>query len=485
MNALIDKILKNSPTKMTAVLSESVLFTDKDVIPTPLPILNVAFSGKLDGGMLSGLTILAGQSKSFKTLLGLFCVKAYLDKYPDAVCILYDSEGGVTPDYLDNNGIDPSRVIHVPIEHIEMLKFDMAKTLKTLERADKVIMLVDSIGNTASLKELEDAENEKSVAEMQRAKSLKALFRIITPSLIAKDVPCICIAHTYKTMEMYSKDVISGGCLEAGTEIQLADGSPIKIETVEPGMIVNTLSGPKPVTHVWNPETLADGEPECYEVTFDDGHVVVCSDEHRFMKDGEWTRVSDLIVGDDVGDTKINNIVPVGVRPVYDITVADVNHYLLKNGVASHNTGIIYSATQAFIISKAQDKVKDELAGWKFTINVEKSRHVREKSKLPFIVHYEGGILKWSGMLDIALAAGAVIKPKVGWYQRVDLDTGEVLDGSFRERQTLTDDSFWEPIVASKKFHEYVERRYSLSSDMKLNDSDEVDDVMSSIEEDQ
>lgn len=358
-NSLIDKIIKNSPTKHASILSESVLFTDKDVIPTPLPVLNIAFSGRLNGGMLSGLTILAGQSKSFKTLLGLFCVKAYLDKYPEAVCVLYDSEGGITPEYLKNNGIDPTRVVHIPIEHLEMLKFDMVKTLKTLERADKVIMLIDSIGNTASLKELEDAENEKSVAEMQRAKSMKALFRMITPSLIAKDVPCICIAHTYQTMELYSKAVISGG------------------------------------------------------------------------------------------------------------------------------TGIIYSATQAFIITKAQDKVKEELAGWKFTINIEKSRHVREKAKLPFIVHYDGGILKWSGLLDIALDAGAVIKPKNGWYQRVDLDTGEILDGSFRERDTLTNDSFWEPIIKGEAFNKYIESRYSLSSDMKLNEEDSVNDTIDSLEEDE
>jgi len=57
-----------------------------------------------------------------------------------------------------SNGIDPTRVIHIPIEHIEMLKFDMVKTLKEIDRKDKVIMMIDSIGNTASLKELDDAE---------------------------------------------------------------------------------------------------------------------------------------------------------------------------------------------------------------------------------------------------------------------------------------------------------------------------------------
>lgn len=66
MVSLIDKILKNSPTKHASILADSVFFKEKDVIPTDLPILNIAFSGSLDGGLSSGLTIFAGKSKSFK-----------------------------------------------------------------------------------------------------------------------------------------------------------------------------------------------------------------------------------------------------------------------------------------------------------------------------------------------------------------------------------------------------------------------------------
>lgn len=230
------------------------------------------------------------------TMLGLFCIKAYLDKYKDAVCVFYDSEGGVTPDYLISNGIDPNRVIHIPIEHIEMLKFDMIKTLKELDRKDKVIIMIDSIGNTASLKELEDAENEKSVAEMQRAKSLKALFRMITPSLISKDVPCICVAHSYDTMETYSRAIISGGCMVAGTEIQTPTGLK-RIEDFNVGDQVVTLDGIHDVTSTWNPETLDEGTPECYEIEFEDNYSVTVSKSHKFLIDGKWIEAKDLVVG--------------------------------------------------------------------------------------------------------------------------------------------------------------------------------------------
>lgn len=254
----------------------------------------MAFSGKLNGGITSGLTLLAGPSKSFKTNCALVCVKAYLDKYEDAVCVLYDSEGGITPEYLAAQGIDPSRVAHIPIEHLEMLKFDMVKQLKELNRGDKVIFVIDSIGNTASLKELQDALDEKTVAEMQRAKVMKGLFRMVTPSLVNKDIPCIAICHTYSTMEMYSKQIISGGCLLEGTELTMFDGNLKEIQDIQVGDMVKTLVGTKPVTHTWTPETLIDGEPECFEIEFEDGHKVTCSESHPFLTTTGWVKAKDL-----------------------------------------------------------------------------------------------------------------------------------------------------------------------------------------------
>jgi len=285
-NNLLERVLKNSPTKHASILSESEFFKDKDIIPTDLPILNIAFSGSVDGGLSSGLTILAGQSKSFKTLLGLLCIKAYLDKYSESIAVLYDSEGGITPEYLMSNGIDPTRVIHIPIEHIEMLKFDMVKTLKEIDRKDKVIMMIDSIGNTASLKELDDAENEKSVAEMQRAKSLKALFRMITPSLISKDVPCVAVAHTYSTM-----------CLAGDTLIKTTKGLK-EIRKIEVGDIVFTHKGSAPVTKTFGPDVLDPFGKQFMELEFDDGSIVKCTHDHKFLIEGDkWVEANDIVLG--------------------------------------------------------------------------------------------------------------------------------------------------------------------------------------------
>jgi hypothetical protein len=97
---LIDKLKKNSTIKDTAVLTESKFFTKKDMIVTSIPAINIALSGRIDGGLTPGLTMFAGPSKHFKTLFSLICAKAYLDKYPDAVLMFYDSEFGTPQAYF-------------------------------------------------------------------------------------------------------------------------------------------------------------------------------------------------------------------------------------------------------------------------------------------------------------------------------------------------------------------------------------------------
>ena len=67
----MDKLKKNSKVKTTAILSESQFFKEKDMISTDVPMINVALSGSIDGGLAPGLTVLAGPSKHFKTSFAL------------------------------------------------------------------------------------------------------------------------------------------------------------------------------------------------------------------------------------------------------------------------------------------------------------------------------------------------------------------------------------------------------------------------------
>ena len=343
--SILDKIKKNSTIKDTAILADSKFFQKKDMIPTSIPAINIALSGKLDGGLTPGLTMWAGPSKHFKTAFSLLMAKSYLDKYPDAALLFYDSEFGTPQSYFDSFGIDSKRVIHTPLTNIEQLKFDVMTQLEGVERTDHLIIIIDSIGNLASKKEVEDALEGKSVADMSRAKQIKSLFRMITPHLSLKDIPMIVVNHTYKTMELYSKDVVGGG------------------------------------------------------------------------------------------------------------------------------TGSYYAADNIFILGRQQEKEGTEVVGYNFIINVEKSRYVREKSKIPVTVRHDGGISRWSGLLDMALESGHVIKPSNGWYCRVDKATGEVEEQKFRAAQCDTKE-FWMPILQSKSFQDWVKTTYQVANGAILSDED-------------
>ena len=101
-------------------------------------------------------------------------------------------------------------------------------------------------------------------------------------------------------------------------------------------------------------------------------------------------------------------------------------------------------------------------------INVEKSRYVKEKSKSPIGVSWEGGVQKYSGLLDVALVGGYVVKPSNGWYQRVDTTTGEVVGNKVRTKDTLNPE-FWEPIFETTDFAGFLEKTYRIGHSSVIN----------------
>ena len=351
--SVLEKLKKGSTIKESSILSKSQFFTEKDMIQTSVPMVNVALSGNLDGGLTPGLTMFAGPSKHFKTAFALLMASAYMEKYKDAVVLFYDSEFGTPQSYFDTFNIDTNRVLHTPITDVEQLKHDIMVQLQQIEKGNKVIIVLDSIGNLASKKEVDDATEGKTVADMSRAKQMKSLFRMVTPHLTIKDIPMIVVNHTYKEIGLYPKDIVGGG------------------------------------------------------------------------------------------------------------------------------TGSYYSADTIWILGRQQEKTGTEITGYNFIINVEKSRFVREKSKIPVAVSFDGGIQKYSGLMDIALEGNFVSKPSNGWYAKVDQETGEIGDKKrFDDTQT---GEFWNDILASEKFKEYVRKRYEITYSSILGQDDVLEEEASGV----
>jgi hypothetical protein len=172
---------------------------------------------------------------------------------------------------------------------------------------------------------------------------------------------------------------------------------------------------------------------------------------------------------------------------IKDIPMVVVNHTYMEIGmfpkaIVGGGTGSYYSADNIYIIGRQQEKTGTEITGYNFIINVEKSRHVREKSKIPVEVSFEGGISKWSGLLDIAMATGHIVKPSNGWYSRVDGATGEIEDKKYRFNDTQSKD-FWLKILTDKTFQEAVEKRYSVSTGNMMEAEDDVAQVLADMED--
>ena len=345
--SLKDKLIKNSTIDYTSTLLESKIYSKKDMIQTSVPMINVALGGSVDGGLTPGLTMLAAPSKHFKSGFSLLMASSYLKKYSDAVVLFYDSEFGTPQSYFEKFGINLDSVIHTPITDVEELKHDIMTQLKEINREDKVIIIIDSVGNLASKKEVEDAIDGKSVADMTRAKQLKSLFRMVTPHLTLKDIPMIVVNHTYKEIGMFPKDIVGGG------------------------------------------------------------------------------------------------------------------------------TGGVYSSDNIWVIGRQQEKDGTEIAGYHFIINIEKSRYVKEKSKILITISWEGGINRWSGLFDVALEGGYIVKPKNGWYAVVDRETGEIKEPNMRAKDIVNNKTFWTDMLKNTDFAKFIEKKYKVTSASIIEDDEE------------
>ena len=137
----------------------------------------------------------------------------------------------------------------------------------------------------------------------------------------------------------------------------------------------------------------------------------------------------------------------------------------------SGGTGSYYSADAIWIIGRQQEKEGTEIAGYHFVINIEKSRHVREKSKIPITVTFEGGISKWSGLLDVAEKLGYIRKPKVGWYEAVNPESGEVIsDKLMRAKEVNNNGDFWKMMFTETSLAESIKKKYTMATNSLMED---------------
>jgi len=165
------------------------------------------------------------------------------------------------------------------------------------------MVVLDSAGNLATQKEMDDAKSGSTKADMTRAKLLKSTFRIIMTQFGICKIPFLFTNHTYQTQDLFSRQVGGGGTgPEYAASIILFLGKAKLKEGVEQTGIIVTA---KP-----NKNRFAKPTPIKFHISFNKGMNPyvgleeyiswdICGIERgRFITEGAFNKLTEIGKGE-------------------------------------------------------------------------------------------------------------------------------------------------------------------------------------------
>lgn len=197
------------------IIEQSATAVIKDWISTGSYVLNAAISGSMMKGIPTGRTVLLGGApgagKSFLALS--ICREAQKKGY---IPIYLDSEGAIDATFVKRLGVDTSKFVIKQVNTISECATFMKNILDSMmntpeENRDKIIFVLDSVGNLTSDKEADDIKNANQKRDMTKQQELKALFRVCTTPLAKTHTPFVAISHVYQGMDLFGTTNIAGG----------------------------------------------------------------------------------------------------------------------------------------------------------------------------------------------------------------------------------------------------------------------------------
>ena len=258
------------------------LETERGYISTGVYILDALLSKSIKNGGVpkNRITIFAGPPQTGKSYLTLSIAR---NAQKEGYNIIYiDTEFAIEKNDFDMFGVDtsnPAKFMLLRSNRVENIKVFLTQLLNELKDqkakgvdVSKTILILDSIGQLASNKEVDDALEGKQKQDMTRAKAIKSLFRIISSDLGYLNIPLVATNHIYM-------------CLTAGHKVQKSDGSVELIEKLKNGDIVKTLDGDKSIKGIVEYE-----KTPIVKLTLDNGYEIKCTPLHKFLVKKEWNK---------------------------------------------------------------------------------------------------------------------------------------------------------------------------------------------------
>ena len=219
MNDFLKDIIKETGNEYASLVADGVEAGDTDTfIDTGSYIFNALLSGSIHGGLPSNkITAIAGESATGKTFFLMGMVKNFLDANPESGVIYFESESAITKQMVIDRGIDPERMVILPVTTVQEFRTQALKVLDRYMQQDvdvrrPMFMCLDSLGMLSTTKEVEDTADGKETRDMTRAQVLKAAFRVLTLKLAKAKVPMVVTNHTYDVVgSMFPTKEMGGG----------------------------------------------------------------------------------------------------------------------------------------------------------------------------------------------------------------------------------------------------------------------------------
>ena len=219
MSDFLKNIVKEAGNEFASIVEDGVEAGDvEDFIDTGSYILNGLLSGSLHKGLPANkITAFAGESATGKTFFVMGICKNFLDSNPDAGVIYFESESAITKQMVVDRGIDPKRMVIMPVTTVQEFRTQSLKVLDSYlaqNEADRkpLFLCLDSLGMLSTTKEVEDTADGKETRDMTRAQVLKAAFRVLTLKLGRAKVPMVVTNHTYDVVgSMFPTKEMGGG----------------------------------------------------------------------------------------------------------------------------------------------------------------------------------------------------------------------------------------------------------------------------------
>ena len=186
-------------------------------IDTGSYIFNALLSGSIHGGAPNNKVLaLAGESATGKTFFALGIVKRFLDDNPNGAVFYFDTEAAVTKSMMEERGIDSNRVIVSEPDTIQRFRHTSIQILDNYAKTPEdsrppMMMVLDSLGQLSTTKEVEDTTEGKETRDMTKAQLIKATFRVLNLKLAKVNVPLLITNHVYDIIGAYIPTKQMGG----------------------------------------------------------------------------------------------------------------------------------------------------------------------------------------------------------------------------------------------------------------------------------